>query len=76
MSGSADCYAATGDRPDGQAPRDRLVLVTKPSHRSASSTQTNNRSLVFGELEATNSLPNGLGRLFGYSAQFPDSRRG
>jgi len=69
MSDSADCYAVTAARPDGLAPRDRLVAEFESRDRSANSAETNDQSLVIGELEATNSRQNRLGALFGYCGQ-------
>ena len=65
---SAGCFAATAVRPDGQGPRDKLVAEFEPSHRSVYSAETDDRSLVIGELEATNSRSNRLGRVCGHCA--------
>jgi hypothetical protein len=68
MSDLADCYAATAVLPDGLAPRDRLVAEFESRGRSANSAETNDQSLVLGELEATNSPQDGLGPINGHCA--------
>ena len=65
MSDLADCYAATAVRPDGLAPRDKLVGDTEPSHRSGNSAQTVNDSLVIDQSELANSRQNVLGSITG-----------
>jgi hypothetical protein len=65
MGDSADCYAATVALPDGLGPRDKLAVDTSPSHRSASSAQTNDHSLVIGALELANSVSSRLGAISG-----------
>jgi hypothetical protein len=54
MNDLADCYAATAARPDGLAPRDKLVADFEPSHRSVYSAQLTAALLVVDDVEATN----------------------
>ena len=60
MSDSAVCFAATVARPDGPAPRDRLVAITESRPRFARSAETDNNSLVIGVSELANSTQNRL----------------
>ena len=65
MSDLAACYAATVARPDGLAPRDRLIADFGPSHRSVNSAGTNDHSLVIYESELANSRQDVLGAIYG-----------
>ncbi|MFT6082488.1 MAG: hypothetical protein ACJAQZ_004568 [Planctomycetota bacterium] len=66
MSDSAVCFAATAARPDRQGPRDKLVANFDPIHRSESSAETNDQSLVIGAFRMANSTQNGLGCISGH----------
>jgi hypothetical protein len=66
MSDSADCYAATAARGlTAWVLVNRLVAITESRHRSASSAETANCSLVIDESELANSRQTDLGLVSG-----------